>query len=142
MGRATGLGELSMLPALVNMLRQSGRVRPDTLVVAELAWHGRRVDLVTMTRRGVMSAYELKLAGFGRALEQAIYNRLSFDRSWMVVDSVPCFGNLQQAERQGVGVIVVQEAAQVIVGSPFLRNELAVRDRLAHKIRSVGSRDV
>lgn len=142
MASAIGFGELSMLPVLVDMLRESGRVRPDTILVTELAWHGRRVDLATMTRCGVLSAYELKLSNFGRVLEQAIYNRLSFDRSWLVVNSAPSSVNLRQAERQGVGVIVVQGTAQVLMRSPLLRNEPVVRDRLARKIRSAGSNNV
>jgi hypothetical protein len=139
---ARALGERSMLPTLVEMLVASGRVRPDTRLVTEFAWRGRRVDLATLTRHGVSSAYELKMGSFARVLEQAIYNRLSFDRSWLVVDAVPSASNLEQAKRQRVGVIVVRGRAQIVLSSPLLRNEPVVRTRLAEKIRAAGQRDV
>src|SRR4051794_35326726 len=118
-------GERSMLPGLLSMLRSSGRVRTDTEIVMELPWNGRRIDLATLTRCGRTSAYELKLGNFPRVLEQAIYNRLSFDRSWIVVDTAPTRKNLDFAISQGIGVIVVKDVAQVILRSPTLKPEPA-----------------
>lgn len=96
-----------MMPDLIDFLRKRLWVRQDTLLVRELAVNGRRVDLVSFTRTRVTSAFELKVGGFARVLEQAHYNRQAFDRSWVVVPSVPKAINLAEAEKFGVGVIVI-----------------------------------
>src|SRR5690242_1063296 len=90
-------GERRLSAPLLALLRRRGWVRPDTLVAYELPWHGRHVDMVTMTRGGVLVSYELKLSSFGRVLEQSIYNRLSFDRSYLVVAAVPRAVNMASA---------------------------------------------
>jgi hypothetical protein len=135
-------GELRLLPRLVSMLHATGRLRADTLLATELPWHGRRVDLATLTRSGVLSAYELKLGRFGRVLEQAIYNRLSFDRSWIVVGEGQGAENLSLAVRHEIGVIVVNGYASIISPAPLVRNDPVLRHRLTSKIRAVGGSDV
>jgi hypothetical protein len=86
------LGESRMMPHLVDWLRLKRWLRPDSVVVREFPINGRRVDLVTMTRSGVLSAFELKLGGFARVLEQAAYNRQNFDKSWIVVGIIVVTG--------------------------------------------------
>lgn len=112
------LGESRMLPHLVDWLRANRWVREDSIIVREFPINGRRVDLVTMTRSGTMSAFELKLGGFGRVLEQAAYNRQSFDRSWIVVGSMPKPANISDASRFGVGLIVVSGSSPAVVVRP------------------------
>lgn len=111
-------GESRMMPPLVEWLRNRRWIRSDSIIVRELPVNGRRVDLVTMTRSGVLSAFELKLGGFGRVLEQAVYNRHTFDRSWVVVGSRPRQSNLDEAERFGVGIIVVAGSAPTVLLRP------------------------
>src|SRR5437867_945186 len=100
-------GERRLSAPLLALLRRRGWVRPDTLVAYELPWHGRHVDMVTLTRGGVLVSYELKLSSFGRVLEQSIYNRLSFDRSYLVVAAMPRAENMAFAAQHNVGVILV-----------------------------------
>lgn len=112
------LGESRMMPPLVDWLRSRRWIRPDSIVMRELPVNGRRVDLVTMTKSGVMSAFELKLAGFGRVLEQAVYNRQTFDKSWVVIGNRPRPSNLDEAERFGVGIIVVSGPIPAVLLRP------------------------
>lgn len=115
------LGESRMMPHLVDWLRLKRWLRPDSVVVREFPINGRRVDLVTMTRSGVLSAFELKLGGFARVLEQAAYNRQNFDKSWIVVGNSPRPSNVDEAARFGVGIIVVTGAKPTVLlrpGSP------------------------
>lgn len=135
-------GELRLLPDLMDFLCATRRLRPGALLVEELAWHGRRVDLATLTSSGVISAYELKLGNFGRVLEQATYNRLSFDRSWIVVGETPNESNLALAVRHHIGVIVVIDRVRIVVPAPLYRCEAALRRRLIGKIRALGSHHV
>ncbi|CCE76640.1 hypothetical protein CMN_02709 [Clavibacter nebraskensis NCPPB 2581] len=111
-------GEARMMPPLVEYLRRLNWIRTDTTIVRELPVHGRRVDLVTHTRSGVLSAFELKLNGFGRALEQATYNRTGFDRSWMVLPATPRQRNIEEAESFGVGIIVIGPQGGEVVRRP------------------------
>src|SRR5438128_7516393 len=76
-------GEGRMLRPLLAWLNGTRRITPDTHVALELSWFGRRVDVATLTRSRRAVAYELKLGSLGRALEQAVYNRISFDRSYV-----------------------------------------------------------
>jgi len=131
-------GEMRLLPGLMDFLWSTRRLRPGALLVEELAWHGRRVDLATLTSSGVISAYELKLGNFGRALEQATYNRLSFDRSWIVVGETPNESNLALAVRHHIGVIVATERVRIVVPAPLYQCEAELRRRLTGKIRTLG----
>ena len=74
------MGEAHMEQPLLEWLERMGRIRPGTIVMRELFWFGRRIDLVTLTRSGRATAYELKLRHNKRAVQQASYNRLAFDR--------------------------------------------------------------
>ena len=134
-------GEARMLPALLRVLEQRRNlVEGRTIVARELPWHGRRVDLATLSpRRFLLTAFELKCGGFGRALEQAIYNKLSFDRSWVVVDRMPSTTNSRLALSHGVGIIVVAEAhAWVQVPSRFDRCAPTLRKQVARSVIAHG----
>ncbi len=126
-------GEARLLPDLVRFLWVTRRVRESTVVLEELAWRGRRIDLATLSISGVSNAYELKLGNFGRVLEQAIYNKLSFDRSWTVVGTLPNVSNLHMAEKYGIGVLVVTDRVRLAVPAPLARAEYSIRRRLAEK---------
>lgn len=136
-------GEQRMMPRLLAMLRRSGRLRPGAVLATELPWHGRRVDLATLSASDVLSAYELKLGSFGRVMEQAVYNQLSFDRSWMVVGAIPGPSNLELARRHRIGVISVTSSfARILIPAPSERNDPVLRRRLVIKMRSLGSTHV
>lgn len=136
-------GESKLSAPLLTFLRQRGWVRLDTLIACELPWHGRHVDMATLTRGGVLTSYELKLSSFGRVLEQSIYNRLSFDRSYLVVAAMPRPDNMASAAQHKVGVILVADrTARCLLRSPLLRADPALRKRLNKKIQQVGATDV
>lgn len=132
-------GESKMMPHLVVWLRSQRWLREDSLVVREFPINGRRADLITMTRSGVISSYELKLRGFGRVLEQAVYNRHSVDRSWVVVGSMPRTENVREAVRFGIGVIVVSaDRPRVIVRPGHSDFDKEARNRVGTKLAAIG----
>jgi hypothetical protein len=114
-------GEWRLLPHLLELLTRVGHLRGEALIARELSWHGRRVDVATLSwRRCLVSAFELKLHSFGRVLEQAVYNQVSFDRSWVVVESTPIDANRIRAASLGIGIIVVSDqAAKVLVRARY-----------------------
>jgi len=116
-----GSGESSLLPWLMRWLIATGHIRSRTYVAYEVPWLGRRIDLALLTSRGTTSAFELKLGGLQRVLEQASYNGLSFHRSWVVVGSVPQPSGLEWAERLGLGLIVVQAPSVRLLLRPVIR---------------------
>jgi hypothetical protein len=102
-----------MLVGLLEWLTASRRIGPITHVTLELPWRGRRVDLATVTGRGVTSAFELKREASLRVFEQALYNQLSFDRSYVVVPTSPSSGSLALAEELGVGLVQINGDAKL-----------------------------
>ncbi len=117
-------------------LRCSRRLHVGSLVVHELRWFGRRVDLVTVTRGGLLIAYEFKLNNTHRALQQASYNYLAFDRSYIVSASMPSTANLARARQSGVGFIVMEvDRARVIQESRLERGQAELRKKLMAAIR-------
>jgi hypothetical protein len=126
-----------MLGPLLSWLSHTGRINRDTHVAFELAWFGRRVDVATITRTRRTAAYELKLGSLGRALEQASYNRLAFDRSYVVTESVPRAENLALAAECGVGLIVIRDSeVRHLLDSPRRRPAPELRGRLLNHLRS------
>lgn len=113
-------GEAALLPHLMRWLVLTGRLRDRTSVAFEVPWLGRRVDLALVNGRGVTSAFELKIGRLQRVLEQAVYNRSSFHRSWVVTGNMPQAQGLEWARSLGVGLIVVQppEVKLLLIPSP------------------------
>ena len=131
-------GEARMLRPLMAWLAQTRRITRNTHIAMELAWFGRHIDLATLTRAGRTVAYELKLGSLGRALQQASYNRLAFDRSYVVTESVPKGENLALAAEWGIGLIVVREdKARLLLDSP-VRRSTELHGRLLAQLRSAG----
>jgi hypothetical protein len=136
-------GERRLEAPLLRFLEKHGWVLADTLIIHELSWHGRHVDMATRTRSGRLSSYEFKLKSFGRVLEQAIYNRLSFDQSYVVVAAIPRRENLTLAEQHDVGVIIVQGFnTTCLLRSPVRRADPELRDRLEAKVLAAGEANV
>jgi hypothetical protein len=126
-----------LLEPLLRWLRSNRRVRPDSRMFLELPWSGRRVDVVTVGVRLRTAAFELKLSDSGRALEQAIYNRAAFDRSYVVLPQRRTMRYVDEAARFGVGVLVVADAGvRLILESPFQRPSDGVRKRLLASLRA------
>lgn len=116
--RSSRDGEAALLPYLIGWLISTGRIRHRTLVAYEVPWLGRRVDLALLDSRGTTSAFELKLGGIQRVLEQASYNGLSFHRSWIVVGSRPRQNALDWVRRLGLGLILVRRPTVVLLARP------------------------
>jgi hypothetical protein len=136
---ATVTGEACLRDPLMSWLSRVRRINSRSRVAFELPWLGRWVDLATLTSSGRTAAYELKLGSLGRALEQAAYNRLAFDRSYIVTASVPRPSNLELAAVEAVGVIVVQgEYVDCLLDSPLRRPLPEVRRRLLTRLRTAG----
>jgi hypothetical protein len=130
-------GEARMLRPLLEWLTQTRRITGDTHIALELAWFGRHIDLATLTRTRRTVAYELKLGSLGRALEQASYNRLAFDRSYVVTESIPKEDNLALAADAGIGLIVVRAGkVRCLLESPMQRPTPELRGRLLAQLRS------
>ena len=123
---------------LLDWLLRTGRIREDTIIVRELPWQGRRVDLATLTRSGRLTAYELKLNGSKRALVQASYNSASFDRSYVVTASRPVQRNMAVAREATIGIVLISKASnpRLIAPCGMRRPNPLLRDRLLRRIRS------
>lgn len=99
--------ESEMLDPLIRHLERSGRVKGDTISAAEFRWFGRRVDFATLSRTRRTTAYELKISNNFRAVEQAAYNKLAFDKSYIVTATEPSKKVVDFAEEEGVGILVL-----------------------------------
>ena len=132
-------GELKLLLPLLSKLVVRRTIRTGSHVCAELPLNGRRVDFSTLSLSSITHAFELKLGGFSRVLEQAIYNRNSFDWSWMVVPGTPNPSNLELCAEYGIGVISVRP--NVVFELSARRNQVdsAIARRLHMKIRAIGT---
>ena len=131
--------EADLAAPLLRWLESSGRINDNTLVVRELPWYGRRVDIATLNASKMTSAFELKLRDNRRAIEQAARNTLTFDRSYVVTATSPTERSRGLAAQLGVGLLVVDlDTGGVMtiqhpnVGSPPIR----VRQRLRSRIRA------
>jgi hypothetical protein len=127
-----------MVPLLA-CLADRRRIRSDSVVVTEMPWFGRHIDLSTLTSSGRSAAYELKVANTRRAVEQATWNRLAFERSYVVTTTMPraCMESLVVAS--GLGLIVLDgDRVKVWLESPVSQVEAAVRHRVAARMRKYG----
>jgi hypothetical protein len=129
--------EAQLEQPLLEWLQRCRRLRGDTIVIHEFPWFGRRVDIATLNRSGCTVAYELKVRNSRRAVQQASYNRLAFDRSYVVTASEPSALNQRHAEEAGVGVIVLRNCdARVVIESSNRAVARSLRRRLVESIRS------
>jgi hypothetical protein len=137
-------GEARLLAPLLTWLRRTRRVNVQTEIAYELAWFGRRVDVATLSSSLRSAAYELKIGSLGRALEQASYNRLAFDRSFVVTNAVPRTENLALAAEHAIGLIVVRgDNVRQVLQSPLIAPDPVLRARLLARFRDLrGSRRV
>ncbi len=128
--------EKEMQNPLIEWLQKNRRINPGSEIIEEMPWFGRNIDLVTVTQANRITAYELKLNSFRRAVEQAAYNRISFDRSYVVTNAYPNDSSLDLAVEAGVGVIVVTaEEVLEISSSPLARAAGDLRRLLVTTIR-------
>lgn len=133
------VGEAALMAPLVQWLRNRRQIRESTLLIEEFPWHGRRVDLATITASGITASYELKLAHNRRAIEQSYLNGVAFDRSYLVTATRPSAGNLAQARALGLGVILVSPTTGSI--ELFLTPKRAsVHPKMRAKLRSALAR--
>jgi hypothetical protein len=136
--------EARLLGPLLNYLMRTRRLRPSTVVKLEFPWNGRRVDLATLSSSGLTSAYELKLSSTQRAIEQAGYNRLAFDRSWVVTEGRTNERSLEQARLLGVGVLSLVDGELSLLHAASLQPRVnrVIRARLLRSLRAGGSSSV
>lgn len=130
--------ESVLLMPLLDMIRRRGWVSSTSILRSEMPLNGRRIDLATMTSTGISSAYELKIGSFQRVLEQAMYNRISFDKSWIVVNHMPQCRNLDQARENGIGIIVFDDKMTIVSRASRQRVSPVIRA----KVRAIFSRGV
>lgn len=136
-------GEERLVNPLLEWLAQRRRVRRDTIILRELPWFGRRVDLVTLTCSGITTAYELKLNNNRRAIRQAGYNKLVFDRSYVVTLSEPTMENLKHARDVEVGFIVIRnDSVEVLQESRASPVRVTLRRQLLRTIKGRMEPDV
>ena len=129
--------EEALLAPLIDWLVKRRWVRTDTTVVTEFPWNGRRVDLVTLTKSGICSAYELKLSRIPRVLEQSSLNGMSFDRSFIVTSSRPSPEHLAQAKTLGLGVVLLSPITgqtSLLLGAKLQDVVPTVRQRVRGRI--------
>ncbi len=123
--------EADLLQPLLAAIMARRWVGSRSIFVDELPWSGRRVDLVALTSRKKTIAFELKLNATGRAIQQSSYNRLAFDRSYVVTTVQPTEVNITAAEDAGVGMIVLTSEGMTVVLEARASN---VDDRLKQKV--------
>lgn len=126
-----------LLFPLVDLLSRRRMINGSTKLVLELSWNGRRVDLAALGTSGRSSAYELKVGSFNRVLEQAMYNRLAFDRSWIVVAENPLPSSMEHALENGIGVISIGSHARVLAPATLQTVSPPVRTRLRNAFEKV-----
>lgn len=138
-----GYAEVDLLAPLVAWLERRRQLRHDAVIIEELPWLGRRIDLAVLARSGVASSFELKLAHNRRAIEQSYLNGVAFDRSYLVTATLPSSINREQARSQGIGVIHVLLASgkvSLVLPAPLQRVDPRVRLKLRRVIAARVSR--
>lgn len=111
-------GEGKMYPDLIRWLHTQNWSLDKSIQVREFPLNGRRVDLAIKTHSNELMSFELKLGGFGRVLEQASYNQLSFDFSWIVIANLPRPKNIESAVSLGIGIISFQRMIPKLLLKP------------------------
>lgn len=132
--------EKQLQEPLLAWLKKNRRLGSGSVAFEEFPWFGRKVDLVTITQTRRVTAYELKLNGFRRAVEQAAYNRIAFDRTYVVTAANPTQENVALAVEAGVGIIVFgPDGITEVATSPLRRATRPIRQPLLAKLREIGS---
>jgi hypothetical protein len=133
--------EYELLVPLIEWLTARRQIRAESILVAELPWNGRRVDLAVLNSSGVCSAFELKLSHNQRAIEQSYLNGVSFDRSYLVTGTRPNLRNMESAVALGLGVVHIsldRGAVTLLHSAPRSRIHPIVRRRLREAIEMRG----
>lgn len=107
-------GERKMVAALLHWLVNMGWLGSASHVAFEVPWRGRRIDLVTANGKGHVSTFEFKLNGTRRAFEQAMYNSISANRSFIVSRVTPRPAYRALAQAHGLGVIVINGKIELV----------------------------
>jgi hypothetical protein len=131
-------GERQMVAALLRWLIAARWLGSASRVAFEVPWRGRRIDLVTVSGRGHLGAFEFKLGGTRRVFEQALYNAISTHRSNVVCGGRPSAKYHELARAQGLGVFLVNGTVQLLQ-RPLVNHpdsELARRLRRQALLRS------
>lgn len=129
--------ERALLQPLISFLCRTNRINERAIVKLEMPWNGRRVDVATLSRSLSATAYELKLSSIQRAIEQASYSRLSFDRSWVVTTGRTGPAGLSEAAALGVGVMSLIDGEMRILAQARRqpRTSAVIRARLIRQLR-------
>lgn len=128
--------EADLLQPLVAGIAARRWVGSRSIVVEELPWSGRRVDLVALTSTKTTIAFELKLNTTQRAIRQSTYNRLAFDRSYVVTAVQPTEASIKAAESAGVGVIVVStDGIRVVLQARTAEVDTRLKQKVVRTIR-------
>lgn len=128
--------EADLLQPLVAGIAARGWVGSRSILIEELHWSGRRVDLVALTSTKTTIAFELKLNTTQRAIQQSAYNRLAFDRSYVVTSVQPTQASIKAAESAGVGVIVVStDGISVVLQARTSEVDTRLKQKLVRTIR-------
>lgn len=122
--------EADLLSPLISWLHDLRWVRGDTLIAGQIPWYGRRIDLAILTSSGGLTSFELKIRNTRRAIEQASYNALAFDRSYVVTTVKPGLQNLSLASAEGVGLLLFAPTGPRIIQRPVPRSVPLLRQRL------------
>jgi hypothetical protein len=133
-------GERRMVAALMRWLLGARWIGSASRVAFEVPCRGRRIDLVTVSGKGRLAAFEFKLGGTGRAFEQALYNSASVHRSFVVFGSEPTTAYRNLARDHGLGIFVVNGSVRMlersVPHSPPKLLSAALRDRTLQKERT------
>lgn len=132
--------EEAMYEPLYAWLRESGRVDNSTLVVRDVPWLGRWIDLSTLSAEGTAIAYECKLSKTLDVIDQASKNAFSYHRSWIVIAALPRQRNLDLATQCRVGVLHLSGGRLAVLrDAPPCNPDADVAERLAERIRTRGT---
>ena len=108
---------------LLEWLKQRRRFNEGTVLLEEMPWFNRKIDLVTVSSTRRTTAYELN-------------NRMAFDRAYVVTASRPSEKNFALAVEAKVGVILVTpDRVTELVDSPLVRSQKEIRRSLLTTIR-------
>ena len=128
-------GERRMVAGLLRWLVGAGWLGSASRAAFEVPWRGRRIDLVTITGRGQLSAFEFKLGGTRRVFEQAIYNSGSAHRSYVVSGAHPRSAYRELARSQGLGIFVVNGKVELLQRPAAKQPQTELSRALRHQAR-------